>query len=151
MKHISMRTFVALSVATGGGSLGVIAACSSNSSAPPPDNMDVSGPNSPGSSGSGSTASGSSSTSDTDAGSGSHQDANALVTYDGPPANADAGKLVCATPDGLTIKFNPIYSGFDGTHTYQVPMFVEGIDPAPVHGVPRTRRWSTSTPTFAAS
>ena len=49
-----------------------------------------------------------------------------LVTYDGPPPNVDGGQLSCATPDGLTIKFNPMYSGFDGTHTYQVPSFVSG-------------------------
>jgi hypothetical protein len=64
-----------------------------------------------------------------------------LITYDGPPPNVDGGMLTCATPDGLTIKFNPIYSGFDGTHTYQVPVFVEGVDPGQV-------TWGSSDPTM---
>ena len=138
MKHISMRTFVALSVATGSGALGVVAACSSSSSVPLANNGAGSGSNSSGSSGSGSGASGSSA--DTDGGPNSNMDAT-LITYDGPPPNTDGGMLSCATPDGLPIKFNPIYSGFDGTHTYQVPVFVDGVDPGSVV-------WGSSDPTM---
>jgi hypothetical protein len=63
------------------------------------------------------------------------------VTYDGPPPNVDGGHLLCATPDGLPIKFNPMYSGFDGIHSYQVPSFVQGVDPASV-------TWGSSDPTM---
>jgi hypothetical protein len=64
-----------------------------------------------------------------------------LVSYDGPPPNVDGGHLLCATPDGLPIKFNPMYSGFDGVHTYQIPSFVEGVDPGSV-------TWGSSDPTM---
>jgi len=64
-----------------------------------------------------------------------------LVMYDGPPPSfADAGVL-CATPAGLPIKFNPMYSGYDGVHTYQVPAFVVGADPASI-------TWGSSDPTM---
>jgi hypothetical protein len=138
MKHIPMRTLIALSLATGGGSLGAIAACSSGSSAPA-GNDNGAHQIATGSSGSsGSSDSGEST--DMDGGSGGGSDAT-LITYDGPPPNVDGGMLSCATPDGLTIKFNPIYSGFDGTHTYQVPVFVDGLDPASVV-------WGSSDPTM---
>jgi hypothetical protein len=135
MKHISMRTLIVLSLGTGGSSLSVIAACSSNSSAPV--DQASSGSSSSGSGGSGSSTSGSSM--DTDATTGDMD--SGIVTYDGPPGNVDGGVLSCDTPDGLTIKFNPIYSGFDGTHTYQVPVFVEGVDPSAV-------TWGSSDPTM---
>ena len=52
-------------------------------------------------------------------------------------------QLSCSTPDGLPIKFNPIYSGFDGVHTYQVPVFVVGVDPSTV-------TWGSSDPTMVS-
>jgi hypothetical protein len=79
-----------------------------------------------------------------DAGSGGGPtDAMMLVTYDGRPPNVDGGLLSCSTPSGLPIKFNPVYSGFDGVHNYQVPVFVEGVDPATV-------TWGSSDPTMVA-
>jgi hypothetical protein len=66
----------------------------------------------------------------TDTGSG-QPGADALVMYDGTPSQvvADAG-LGCTTRNGLPIRFNPIFSGYDGVHTYQVPVFVPGMDPS---------------------
>ena len=66
-----------------------------------------------------------------------------LVTYDGPPPNVDGGMLACSTPNGLSVKFNPVYSGFDGTHSYQVPVFVEGVDPSTV-------TWGASDPSYVS-
>jgi hypothetical protein len=63
--------------------------------------------------------------------------------YDGPPPNIDGGHLLCGTPDGLSIKFNPMYSGFDGIHMYQVPSFVAGVDPGSV-------TWGSSDPTMVS-
>jgi hypothetical protein len=50
---------------------------------------------------------------------------------------------LCATPNGLPIQFNPMYSGFDGVHTYQVPAFVGGVDPASL-------TWGSSDPTMVS-
>jgi hypothetical protein len=142
MDRLSLRTVVALTVAIGGGALGAMAACSSGSSVPVSESN--SGSNSGGSSGS--------------AGSGESSDAGGLdatvttpppftdatlVTYDGPPPNVDGGKLPCDTPNAVPIQFNPMYSGFDGTHTYQLPTFVPGVDPASV-------TWGSSDPTMVA-
>jgi hypothetical protein len=55
---------------------------------------------------------------------------DALVLYDGEASTVAMGPLGCNTPDGLMIRFNPMYSGFDGVHTYQVPTFVPGVDPS---------------------
>jgi hypothetical protein len=45
-------------------------------------------------------------------------------------SNADAGMpATCATPTGLQIVFSPMYSAYDGTHMFQVPAIVLGIDP----------------------
>jgi hypothetical protein len=66
-----------------------------------------------------------------------------LVTYDGPPPNVDGGMLSCSTPNGLPIKFNPVYSGYDGVHSYQVPVFVEGVDPGSV-------TWGASDPSYVS-
>lgn len=52
----------------------------------------------------------------------------------------DAG-LGCTTPNGLTIRFNPMYSGYDGVHTYQVPTFVPGMDPSML-------TWGSTDPTM---
>jgi hypothetical protein len=51
--------------------------------------------------------------------------------------------LSCSTPNGLPVKFNPVYSGFDGQHTYQVPVFVEGVDPGSV-------TWGASDPSYVS-
>jgi hypothetical protein len=64
-----------------------------------------------------------------------------LVMYDGPPPSFSDAGLLCPTPDGLPIKFNPMYSGYDGVHTYQVPAFVIGADPASI-------TWGSSDPTM---
>jgi hypothetical protein len=51
--------------------------------------------------------------------------------YDGTPSRvvAEAG-VECTTPNGLAIRYNPMFSGYDGVHTYQVPTFVQGMDPS---------------------
>ncbi len=69
------------------------------------------------------------------------QTTDALVAYDGPPPNVDGGTLSCATPDGLSISYNPMYSGFDGVHAYQIPALVVGMDPGSV-------TWGSSDPTM---
>ncbi len=66
-----------------------------------------------------------------------------VAMYDGPPPNVDGGHLLCATPNGLPIQFNPMYSGFDGTHMYQIPTFVSGVDPGSV-------TWGSSDPSMVA-
>jgi hypothetical protein len=128
---------IALTLAAGGSSVGVIAACSSNSTSP--NELTGGGDSSSGGSSGSSSSSGGSMGTGTDATIGDMD--SGLITYDGPPPNVDGGMLTCATPDGLTIKFNPIYSGFDGTHTYQVPVFVEGVDPSQL-------TWGSSDPTM---
>ena len=140
MKHISIRTLIALSMAAGGGSLGVIAACSSNSSAPSVDTrvrpavrarLDQAARVRPHPA----------ALVPTRTPAPAAKDANMLVTYDGPPANTDAGKLSCATPDGLTIKFNPILLGLR-RHARVPSPGVRRWHPSGcgARGVPRTRR-----------
>lgn len=138
MKVLTFRPLVALAISAGGGALALIAACSSsNSTSPDFVTGDDTGASSGGSSGAGS--SGGASGGD-DGGSGGGMDAT-LVTYDGPPPSFADGSVSCSTPNGVPIKFNPMYSGFDGVHTYQVPAFVDGVDPASV-------TWGASDPTM---
>lgn len=144
MKLQLSRSIIALTVTMGVTTLLAVvpSSCGSNSG---PSTLNGAPNNS--SSSSGSTSGGGSSSSGTSSGSGGSDggsgsdDATLLVTYDGPPPNVDGGHLLCATPDGLPIKFNPMYSGFDGVHTYQVPSFVDGVDPASV-------TWGSSDPTM---
>jgi hypothetical protein len=76
-----------------------------------------------------------------DAGSGT-TGADALVVYDGPPSQVLAeGGVGCPNPNGLTIRFNPMFSGYDGVHTYQVPTFVPGVDPSML-------TWGSTDPTM---
>jgi hypothetical protein len=149
MKLLSFRTMLALAITAGGGALPLIASCGNSS----PSALDN---GSSGSAGSGSTGSSGSSQSGgsnhTDGGGGSGSSGTSddgaggtdatLVTYDGPPSMivADAG-LGCMTPNGLPIRFNPMYSGFDGTHNYQVPAFVPGTDPSKL-------TWGSTDPTM---
>ncbi len=143
MKLNPFRTFVALAVATSAVMLPAIAASSCGSSQPTDVLASGTSSSSGGSSGSnGSSSSGGSSGAGSSSGGGGEMDATlGLITYDGPPPNVDGGHLLCATPDGLPIKFNPMYSGFDGVHSYKVPSFVEGVDPASV-------TWGSSDPTM---
>jgi len=144
MKLVSLRTGVALVIAAAPGAFALIAACSSSSGTPSGSDYS-SGSNASSGTGaaSGSSTSGASSGgSGDDGGSSTEPFADATVAmYDGPPPNVDGGKLLCATPDGLPIQFNPMYSGFDGTHTYQIPTFVMGVDPASV-------TWGSSDPSM---
>ena len=140
--HPFFRPLVALAITTSVVALLVIvpSSCGTSQST----DMLMNAPNgSSGSSGStssgGASSSGASSSGGSDGGPGG-EDAT-LLMYDGPPPNVDGGHLLCATPDGLPIRFNPMYSGFDGTHTYQVPSFVDGVDPASV-------TWGSSDPTM---
>jgi hypothetical protein len=138
MKLRSSWTRVVLASVTVGG---VLAAIACGTSAPPgfDYNLDDGSTSSGGSSGSGGSGS---SGGGTDGGSGGGMDAT-LVTYDGPPPNVDGGLLGCSTPNGLPVKFNPVYSGYDGVHTYQVPVFVVGANPASV-------TWGSSDPTMVS-
>src|ERR1700683_1377565 len=111
----SFRTIVAVLTAMSGGALGVLAACSGGSSPPSAsDNVDNGTDSGSGSSDSTVASSGSS---ESGALTNTQMYADATVTmYDGPPPNVEGGLLQCATPDGVPIQFNPMYSGFDGTH-----------------------------------
>jgi hypothetical protein len=137
MKLLSVRTLLALAVTAGAVAIPGVAAFSCSNSAP---TGFQGGAESGTGSSSGSSGSGSSSGSSTGDDAGFVTDAT-LVTYDGPPPNVDGGHLLCDTPDGLPIKFNPMYSGFDGMHTFQVPSFVMGVDPGSV-------TWGSSDPTM---
>jgi hypothetical protein len=146
MKLLSFRTTAVIATVTGG-ALAIIAACASGPTLPAVPNYgpDTGTGGSGSSSGSGQSSSSSGSSSGvsgaSDGGSGD-MDAT-LITYDGPPPNVDGGLLTCATPDGLPIKYNPMYSGFDGTHSYQIPSFVVGVDPSTV-------TWGSSDPSMVA-
>jgi hypothetical protein len=145
MKLLSFRTAIALTITAGGAALPLIASCG-NSNPPAVEQSGSSGSSGFGGSGgsNGSGASGGSGNSGQASGgsSGASGDMDSgLVTYDGPPSKVDGGLLSCATPDGLPIKFNPMYSGFDGTHIYEIPTFVVGVDPATV-------TWGSSDPSM---
>jgi hypothetical protein len=138
MKVFSLRSLVV--VAFGAGSaLTAVVACSNNSSSdtllPGSDSGGAIDSTTSSSSGGGSTGNPSD-----DAG--TVTDAT-LVMYDGPPPSFAEGGVQCPTPDGLPIKFNPIYSGYDGVHNYQVPVFVVGVDPASV-------TWGSSDPSYVS-
>jgi hypothetical protein len=50
-----------------------------------------------------------------------------------PGGNAEGGTVLLdpnCTAGGLTISFSPMYSAFDGTHTFQIPAVVVGSDQA---------------------
>ena len=161
MKLVSTRVLILMCGGLTAGSVVVMAACGSSNSSTltgsPNEDASVTGssgaPTGGGSgTASGSAASGSSGSASTGSGTspfappadaGPAAALDAFATYDGPPPNVDGGMLACATPDGLPIKFNPIYSGYDGTHIYQVPVFVEGVDPGTV-------TWGASDPTMVS-
>jgi hypothetical protein len=159
MKLIGFRTLSALFMAAGS-AIAAIAACGDDSTQPRlQSNYDSSvsassgsgGGASSGASGGSSGASNSNSSGGGDAtldgnssGSGDAglDAASMLVTYDGPASMVitDAG-LGCTTPNGLPIRFNPMFSGFDGVHTYQIPTFVPGMDPSML-------TWGSTDPTM---
>jgi len=62
-----------------------------------------------------------------------------MVTADGaaPPAGCPKS--------ALTILFNPMYSAYDGVHTFQLPAVVNGLDPTAVQ-----IDWSASDPSMVA-
>jgi hypothetical protein len=140
----SHRTVALLALASAA-PLVTLASCgTSNSSA----NFDTTGDDgsagsSSGASGGGDATQGGSGSSSGGSGGSSDDGGTGLVTYDGAPTNVDGGMLACATPDGLPIKFKPVYSGYDGVHTYKVPVFVEGVDPS-------TITWGSTDPTMVA-
>ncbi len=142
MKLFSLQSLAVLAFGTGG-ALTAVAACGNNAAAPPddfvlhPDSGSVESADSTTSSSSSGGSSGSGGRSD-DAG----FDAT-LVMYDGPPPSFAEGGQLCSTPDGVPITFNPVYSGYDGVHNYQVPVFVAGVDPATV-------TWGASDPTMVS-
>jgi hypothetical protein len=57
------------------------------------------------------------------------------------PSQSSSG--VCSTPNGLPIVFNPMYSEWDGMHTFQIPTFVKGVSPTSV-------TWSVSDPNLVS-
>lgn len=141
MKVLSLRNLVVLAFGTGS-ALTAVMACSNNSTSDQllPGAMDSGQGGAADSTTSSSSGGGSSGGQSDDGGPG--LDAT-LVMYDGPPPSFADGGLACPTPDGLPIKFNPIYSGYDGVHNYQVPVFVVGVDPASV-------TWGASDPTMVS-
>jgi hypothetical protein len=147
MKRFSLRSVSALGMATMS-ALAAIAACGDDSSHALKSSYDAAGSTGSGSGSGGSASSNGASSGGSNGSSGSPGSgdatlagitdagsnvpgADALVMYDGTPSQVvtDAG-LGCTTPDGLPIRFNPMFSGFDGVHTYQVPTFVQGMDPS---------------------
>jgi hypothetical protein len=65
-------------------------------------------------------------------------------------AGVTGGDQDAAAPTGcpksaLTVLFSPMYSAFDGVHTFQVPAVINGIDPNAV-----TIEWSASDPSMVA-
>jgi hypothetical protein len=64
----------------------------------------------------------------------------------GTTGTADAAVSVPGCPtSALTILFNPMYSAFDGVHTFQLPAVVNGIDPSMVD-----IEWSAADPDMVA-
>ncbi len=59
----------------------------------------------------------------------------------GPMSSVSTAAGSCAKSQ-IDILFNPMYSAFDGVHTYQVPAVVDGIDPSAI-------TWSISDPSLA--
>ncbi len=144
MKLLSFQTLVALAITTSAAALlaTVDSSCGSSPTRSGYEDASTNDSLDSGGSGGSSGSSGSNGSSGSSGSGRSNGDLDAmLVTYDGPPPNVDGGQLACATPDGLTIKFNPMYSGYDGTHTFQVPSFVVGMDPGTV-------TWGSSDPTM---
>jgi hydroxypyruvate isomerase len=139
MKVLSFRVLVVVATAVGAGALGVVAACGSSSDAPVSGfGDDASGGGSSSGASSGSSGSGSSGGSS----SGGNLDGG-LVVYDGPPPSIADGAVSCSSAGGVNIRFNPMYSGYDGVHTYQVPAVVMGVDPSTV-------TWGASDPTMVS-
>ena len=60
----------------------------------------------------------------------------------GPTSSVSATAGSCARSQ-IDILFNPMYSAFDGVHSYQIPAVVDGIDPTAIV-------WSISDPSVAA-
>jgi hypothetical protein len=141
MKLFSLRNLAVVGFGAGS-ALTAAVACSNNSSSNEllPGMDSGRGGESPDSTTSGSSGGSSGAGSSDDGGSGT--DAT-LVMYDGPPPTIAEGGVGCSTPDGLPIKFNPVYSGYDGVHNYQVPVFVEGVDPGSV-------TWGSSDPSMVS-
>lgn len=138
MKVVSFKKLVAFAALTGCGAVSLIAACSSQGPAGYLSGDDTGA--SSGASGGGGSSGGDDGGAGSSGGGSSGGDAT-LVTYDGPPPSFADGSVSCSTPNGLSLKFNPMYSGFDGVHTYKVPALVEGADPATV-------TWGASDPTM---
>jgi hypothetical protein len=66
----------------------------------------------------------------------------------GDGSTTPAGGASEDTPSGcpksaLTILFSPMYSAYDGTHTFQIPAVVNGLDPSQI-----TINWSASDPSM---
>jgi hypothetical protein len=141
MKVLTFRALVVLATAAGAAGLGLVAACGSTTNTDDSAFGDDGGGSGSGSgSSSGSTSSSGSSGSGSSSGSTGDLDSG-LVSYDGPPPSIADGSVSCSSASGLTIKFNPMYSGYDGVHTYQVPAVVDGADPS-------TLTWGSSDPTM---
>lgn len=62
-----------------------------------------------------------------------------------PPANSTtpppAGTATSCAENVLEVAFSPMYSAYDGVHTFQIPAIVDGIAPAAI-------KWSASDPSM---
>jgi hypothetical protein len=62
---------------------------------------------------------------------------------EGGEGGDDSGATAACPASALTILFKPMYSAYDGVHTFQIPAVVNGIDPSAV-----TIDWSASDPSM---
>jgi hypothetical protein len=75
--------------------------------------------------------------------------ASSTADTEGGNGGSTAGEIAdAAAPTGcpksaLTILFSPMYSAYDGVHTFQIPAVVNGLDPTAI-----TIDWSASDPTM---
>jgi hypothetical protein len=64
-------------------------------------------------------------------------------TSEGGEGGSDSGATAACPTSALTILFAPMYSAYDGVHTFQIPAVVSGIDPTAI-----TIDWSASDPSM---
>src|SRR5450631_4315808 len=94
----------------------------------------------PGSDNNGATTGGSSSAGDSSSNN-DGGDATSTMTPGGGAAGTE--KPTGCDKSALTILFSPMYSAFDGVHTFQVPAVVNGLDPTQI-----SITWTASDPSM---
>src|SRR5450631_3524366 len=95
----------------------------------------------PGSDNNGANTGGSSSAGDSSSSSDDGGDATSTTTPGGGAAGTE--KPTGCDKSALTILFSPMYSAFDGVHTFQVPAVVNGLDPTQI-----SITWTASDPSM---